>query len=517
MILNNENIHASIKEFEKQFPEDLQTRLMIEEVLLNFRDHFGTKAEYGFRVRRRPFGFSRVLISLKGEPFNPLAESKEDNISLILSSLMEDTVKKDSYRYLLGTNFVRFTLAKDKKSRKIPGGNVTIAALLAVICGLAFRLVPEAVRLPILNDLIEPVSSRLPKVISALSVPLIFVSILTGICALDEISSLSSLGSRVIKRFFLTILFVMGVTFPFCLLFFPNTLSFGKGGFEVQTLITFLLDIIPTNVFTPFTEGRTAQVVFLAFVAGIALLTLSDTTARIRALVPELNALLLQMMKSVSFIIPAVVFLSLFKTFAGGDLEAVVSSWRFVAVNYLATITAVALTVLRLPVFHRYSALTFIKKLQPLLVGCFATGSHSIFTNLQYELAEKELEIPKQLYSFWIPLAHALFAVSNIVPLFASVFFNAYTNHLEVTFSKLILIVLLLIELAIASPKVPGGILATYSLLFAEIGLPDNVLGLLMASNVFLINFEVAAGMLLKFSDLEDLHLRMQKEKAANH
>ncbi|MEE3408600.1 MAG: hypothetical protein VZQ95_04340, partial [Erysipelotrichaceae bacterium] len=75
----------------------------------------------------------------------------------------------------------------------------------------------------------------------------------------------------------------------------------------------------------------------------------------------------------------------------------------------------------------------------------------------------------------------------------------------------------LLIELAIASPKVPGGILATYSLLFAEIGLPDNVLGLLMASNVFLINFEVAAGMLLKFSDLEDLHLRMQKEKAANH
>ena len=98
----------------------------------------------------------------------------------------------------------------------------------------------------------------------------------------------------------------------FCLLFFPNTLSFGKGGFEVQTLITFLLDIIPTNVFTPFTEGRTAQVVFLAFVAGIALLTLSDTTARIRALVPELNALLLQMMKSVSFIIPAVVFLSLF-------------------------------------------------------------------------------------------------------------------------------------------------------------------------------------------------------------
>ncbi|MBQ1692506.1 MAG: cation:dicarboxylase symporter family transporter, partial [Erysipelotrichaceae bacterium] len=127
------------------------------------------------------------------------------------------------------------------------------------------------------------------------------------------------------------------------------------------------------------------------------------------------------------------------------------------------------------------------------------------------------LEIPKKLYSFWIPLAHALFAVSNIVPLFASVFFTAYTNHLEVTFSKLILIVLLLIELAIASPKVPGGILATYSLLFAEIGLPDNVLGLLMASNVFLVNFEVAAGMLLKFSDLEDLHLRMQKEKAANH
>lgn len=80
---------------------------------------------------------------------------------------------------------------------------------------------------------------------------------------------------------------------------------------------------------------------------------------------------------------------------------------------------------------------------------------------------------------------------------------------------QLVLIVLLILELTIASPKIPGGIIATYTLLFTELGLPADSLGLLMAANVFIVNFEVMNEMLIKYCDLKDLDCLLKKENKA--
>ena len=80
---------------------------------------------------------------------------------------------------------------------------------------------------------------------------------------------------------------------------------------------------------------------------------------------------------------------------------------------------------------------------------------------------------------------------------------------------QLVLIVLLILELTIASPKIPGGIIATYTLLFTELGLPADSLGLLMAANVFIVNFEVMDELLIKYCDLKDLDCLLKKETKA--
>ncbi len=43
-----------------------------------------------------------------------------------------------------------------------------------------------------------------------------------------------------------------------------------------------LLDLIPRNVFTPFTENNTPQLVILGFVMGAALLLLGDNASQLK-------------------------------------------------------------------------------------------------------------------------------------------------------------------------------------------------------------------------------------------
>ena len=508
--LTLENISQSVALLEKTIPDNLQTRLMAEEVLLDYQDKFGQGQEYDLSIKKF-FGLLRISIRIPSQQFNPLEAKPEDEYS-ILNKLMDYDDSKPNYRYRNGTNEVIFSIRKKEKF-KIPGGKLTIAVLLALVLGILCRFLPSNILTFLLEVIIDPISARLPKLVSALTIPLIFISILAGICALDETSSLSTLGTRVLKRFAITILFILAITFPFCIILFPNTLTLSSDGFEMNTLIDIFLQIVPTNFFTPFTEGNAVQVVFIAFVAGVAILMLGDRAQKIRDVIPQLNTIVMQMMKIVANIIPYTVFLSLFKTFVTSDLQSILSVWRIISINYLANIVVTIILLVRLSTLRKVNIKKYIQQISPLLFTAFTTTSTSTGLPIEYKICEEDLKIDKKVYNFWIPLSHAMFSVSVVIPLFAGVFYTAYSMNLTVSLSKLILVVLMIIELTIASPKIPGGIVATYTLLFTEIGFPTDSLGLLMAANIFIINFEVMNEVLIKYCDLKDLTCLLDNKK----
>ncbi len=98
MKLTNQNIHDSILQFERLFPHDMQDRLLLKEVLLNFQTHFGSEHEYEFRIAKRPLGITGISIRVKGEPFDPLADRDKGDVSLILNSLLDASANKASYK-----------------------------------------------------------------------------------------------------------------------------------------------------------------------------------------------------------------------------------------------------------------------------------------------------------------------------------------------------------------------------------------------------------------------------------
>jgi Na+/H+-dicarboxylate symporter len=86
-------------------------------------------------------------------------------------------------------------------------------------------------------------------------------------------------------------------------------------------------------------------------------------------------------------------------------------------------------------------------------------------------------------------------------------FYSSEYNGAPISLFQLLIVFILVVQLSVASPKVPGGIMATFTLLLNQLGLPLDAVGMLMVANVFCVNLDAALGMVIRDLDLMDIAL----------
>ncbi|MBR3318835.1 MAG: cation:dicarboxylase symporter family transporter [Atopobiaceae bacterium] len=77
---------------------------------------------------------------------------------------------------------------------------------------------------------------------------------------------------------------------------------------------------------------------------------------------------------------------------------------------------------------------------------------------------------------------------------------NASREGVSFGSTSIVILFVLVFQLSIATPKVPGGIAASYTIILSQLGLPPDSVGILMAANVFIVNIECAFGSLVRFA-----------------
>ena len=83
---------------------------------------------------------------------------------------------------------------------------------------------------------------------------------------------------------------------------------------------------------------------------------------------------------------------------------------------------------------------------------------------------------------------------------------------------QILILYVLVTQLSIASPKVPGGIMATFTILLGQLGMSSDVIGLLMIANVFIVNALTGLAMVIRSAELEEFsHIyRGQNDQKSN-
>lgn len=463
----------------------IRMRLSVEEVLLKWVDMLGEGAEGTYQCGKR-LGLQYITLSLTGikaDPYKKQEESGEFNTDTDIN-ILASLGMTPSYQYSNGEN--RITLMPKKKKAN-PMVLMGVYALSGILFGVIGSMMPIEVRTMFTNNIIKPLLDTFMGFLSALAGPLMFLSVVWGIYNIGDVATLGQIGKKIVGRFagitYISLLLCTVISLPFYRIA-RNTGS--SGGGELEGLFKMLLNIIPKNMLTPFTEGNTLQIMFLAVLIGMAMVVLNKKTIIAVQFVEQSNYIVQLIMGVISSMIPIFIFISIIQMIMTGAIASLVSAVKLVILFLCCSGLILVLHFIVLSQRKKIPLKVLVRKLLPTFAIAVTTASSTAAFASNVEVCEKEIGIEKNLVNFGIPLGTVIFKPSAAIIYLSMSLFMADFYDVAITFPWLFTAILISGILSIASPPIPGGGLSDYTVLFAQLGIPLKGLAIAIALDVVL-------------------------------
>lgn len=463
----------------------------MEEALIRWQERFG--AEHEFKIyMRKWFSAPKVVIRLADEPFNPLKNDIADDESIFSNEVMRNLLHYDEaktiYRYENGCNEIISFSTKERKPIKIPGGSMTIAILLAVICSFMFGFLSQDVQNILIKEIVSPLLSLLMNLIITITVFMMFFSIVSSICAIDDSTTLENIGLTVIWRIFALDFCIILISMAISEIFFPVIAISGESSIEIGKIIELLLSIIPTNIIAAFSEANILQVTILASLTGISITIIGNQIPNAKNFFIEMNQLIFKIMELVLKVIPLIIFLCIFKTLSVNSFSDFFIVWKILAAGYIIAAIVAMFMLIRMQIKSKMSISQFLKKMYPVFIIAFTTGSTIAVLPKTLETAKNELHIEEKFSMFWVPLAVALFTPHGMILIVVAAFYVTAISGGTLSLMQLLIVAFLAIQITISLPKVAGIMPTLYGFLLTQLDLPLEFIGTLMIADVMVDN-----------------------------
>ena len=487
----SEQISLTLAEHKTDHKDILRLRLSAEEVLGLWLRELGEGAEC-LLTSGNSFGRRFLIISCVGKPVDP-TEYLDEEYGYISrkSSIMTAMGMVPEYHYENGCNKLEINLPPKQKNPLV-GIFATIA--LAIAVGLMLKLAFPVAGRTLDYYIMTPVFDAIMRAIRMIAGPLVFLSVLAGILNIGDKDSFSKIGKGLLIRF-------VGGVFAFGVaMVIPLTIAFKldggsasiSGGELFSQILGMILDIIPENIIDPFQTGNALQIIFMAIMFGIASLLLGDSVSRLNKIICQLVTVIQMVMSIVAKILPAVIFLCLVKMIIASEASEMV-----IIVAPFATIVvfniSLALIMNVITVIRTGISMGELLKLQlPSYLTALTTASSAAAYGLTIECCNK-LKVDRKLINFGVPLGQVVFMPAAATELFVMSFYMLSKYGMPITLVSVITIWFSGSILAIAEPPVPGGMVAIISVIFLQLGLPEEAIALATTVLLFTDYFSTAS------------------------
>ncbi len=327
-------------------------------------------------------------------------------------------------------------------------------------------------------------------------VPLILLSITTGVASVGSGGNLGRLGLKTIGFYMLSTLLAIVTGFFFVSVFKP-----GIGadlGFKIpvenisalsdsfgQTLIK----IVPTNIFEALMKGQMLSIIFFAILFGFFITKLNNKHQIL--LMDVFNAALDVIMKITLFIIKFTaigIFSITAKVIAqqvnlGNDISEVISRLGLYFVTVLSSLLIHAFVTLPLlvKVLGRANPFKHFKNMATPLLTAFSTSSSNATLPLTMEAVEDNDGVSNKIASFTIPLGATVNMDGTALYECVAVIFIAQAYGIDLTFSQQLIVVFTSLLAAIGSAGIPMAGLVMMAVVLKAVGLPLEGIGLILA------------------------------------
>ena len=384
---------------------------------------------------------------------------------------------------------------------KISLGNwILISMILGLIVGLFLNLyvTNSYIKDFILIDNVFYLGGNIfIRLMKMLVVPLVFCSIVVGVSSISDIRKIFMIGGRTILFYIVTTL--IGIFFAFTI---TSVIKPGIGinmAFTQTSNVTFnqtmtdlVLNIIPENPLNALASSEMLPVIIFGVIMGFILVKLMQNTPTVNNIFVEFNKIMIAMTGIVVKFAPVGVFCLTAGTFATLGFEAILPLSKFIGCVLLVLAIQVFLVYpFMLVIFTKVNPLRFYRKFMSVIFFAFSTLSSNATIPLNMNKLE-DMGVSREVSSFTVPLGATINKDGTIIMQSVAVMFAAQYIGMDLGTSAILTVIFTMIIATTSTPSVPLSGLATLTLVFTSVGLPVEIIGVLVSVDHLLDTFRTA-------------------------
>jgi len=354
-----------------------------------------------------------------------------------------------------------------------------IACVVGVICGL--------VNIPAISALAHGISDVFLNLLKLISLPLIFLAILSTITSMKSLKEAKSILSKTVKYTIGTTVLAATIALGLFLLINPvgtiDTSNATQIAQDSHSYLHYLSKVIPSNPIQPFIENNVIGVAFMAAILSLAILSLPSRQKE--TLQPFFKSLFDALLKIAGFIIkflPLGIF-----AFALLFIEGIRENSKSLKpiLLYASVVIGANLVqgLIALPILLKARGISPIKHAKgmwPAITMAFFSKSSNATLPITMRCANERLNISTKTSSFTLPLCSIINMNGCAAFILTTTLFVSMSCGM--TFSPLALIAWIAIAslAAIGNAGIPMGCFFLTSSLLLGMGVPLEMMGLIL-------------------------------------
>jgi proton glutamate symport protein len=271
--------------------------------------------------------------------------------------------------------------------------------------------------------------------------------------------------------------------------------TFSIPAVAAPTFGSFLVDLLPANIFKAAGDGALLPLILFSVALGITVSHLPDServllTRFFRALADSFTILIGWILRAT----PIGVFclsVGLAASVGMGGASLLVS--YVVAMCVISGIFILVILYPSIAIFSSLSIPAFIRASAPAQAIAFTSRSSLAALPATYEAARESLDLPDEVSAFFFPFAASIFHVGGCIVQMGGVCFLAGFYGVSFSSAQFAVLTLNSIAVSMTTPGVPGGAIIVMAPMLASAGIPLEGMAMLLAVDTLPDMFRTAA------------------------
>lgn len=325
---------------------------------------------------------------------------------------------------------------------------------------------------------IKPLGDLFIRGIKMLIVPLIFVSLVTGVASLQNLSTMGRISAKTFVLYLLTTAVAIAIGLGLAVLFEPGIgvdLGAAKAvtAKEAPTVVDTILGLVPVNPIAAFASGNVLQIIVFAIFVGLAITLAGEAGKPVKTFFDSAAEVMYKLTSIVISFAPYGVFALMAWVAGTYGMDVLAPLAKVIAMVYIGCLIHALVVYGGLIKFvGRLNPVRYFQgSIEPVMVAFTSTSSSGTLPVTMMS-AERNLGVSRSVSSFVLPLGATINMDGTALYQGVCAVFIAQAYGVDLSSGQYLTIILTATLASIGTAGVPGAGLIMLSLVLASVGLP---------------------------------------------